>query len=236
MPGLVSKRLEALPSPTQEGIFFLLLRLNTLLSVIHFFIFEWIMAARVKIDFENVYELEEVSSDLKLAGFYTHLENGDDVLLNIRVSNDEHELMPNVYNLSFGPLDRKGNINDRAELAHLDYSKVFSTILLSAFTYLEQNTNHYLGVDGLDNNSAYFYYRSMMRNIDYLDKQFDIYGIKYFVRISRLGKAQYDNPFDFEDIMIELYKIAPGHHISHDSMYNYFIFGLKHVAKNDLDF
>jgi hypothetical protein len=194
------------------------------------------MAARVKIDFENVYKLEAATPDLKLGSFRTRLENDEEVLLNIQVSNVAHELLSNVYNLSFGPLDKRGKINDRAELTHIDYSKVFSTILLSAFTYLKHNTNQYLGVDGSDNNRAFFYYRAMMRNFSYLDRNFNMYGIKYFVRISRLGKTQYDNPFDFDNIISESYKITPDHQISQHSMYNYFVFGLKHPAKNDRDF
>jgi hypothetical protein len=191
------------------------------------------MAVRIKIDFENVYELEEVSSDLKLGGFRTHLENGKESLLKISVSNDEHRLLPNVYNFAFGPPDRQGLINDRTELTHVDYSKVFSTILLSALSYLKRYKKHYLGVDGSDNNRTYFYYRAMMRNFDYLDRHFNMYGIKYFVRISRLGKNQYDNPFDFEDIKPESYKITSEHHVSQHSMYNYFIFGLKNAVKKD---
>jgi hypothetical protein len=194
------------------------------------------MAARVKIDFENVYELVGITPDLKLGGFRTRLENGEEILLGIQVANNAHELLPNVYNLSFGPLDKRGKINDRAEITHTDYSRVFSTILLSAFTYLENNTNHFLGVDGSDNNRAYFYYRAMMRNFGYLDKIFNMYGVKYFVRISRLGKTQYDNPFDFEDIMPMLDKITSDNHISQFAMYNYFIFELKSMIKKSKDF
>jgi hypothetical protein len=190
------------------------------------------MAARVKIDFGNIYELE-VSPDLKLSRFNTLLENGDQVPLKVQISNDAHELMTNVYNLSFGPLNKRGKINDRAALFHNDYSRVFSTILLSALTYLKKNPQHYLGVDGSDNNRAYFYFRAMIRNFDYLNRHFTMYGMKYFVRISRLGKNQYDNPFDFEDVIVDPYKITSDHQISQDSMYNYFVFGLNDHLKTD---
>jgi hypothetical protein len=196
-----------------------------------FFIFDWNMAARVIIDLENVYDLEVFTPDLKLGSFRSRLENGDEVLLNIRISSVAHELLPSVYNLAFGPVDKKGNIIDRIELRHIDYSKVFSTILLSVLTYFKQNQNHFLGVDGSDNNRAYFYYRAMMRNFEYLNRRFDMDGIKYFVRISRFGKTQYDNPFDFDDIKPESYKITVDHQISQYTMYNYFIFGLKNASK-----
>lgn len=185
------------------------------------------MAARVKIDFNDVYDLEELSSDLKISSFKTKLENGNETPLKVKISNNAHELLPNVYNLAFGPLNKQGKIDDRALLVHDDYSKVFSTILFSALTYLEQNKEHYLGIDGSDNTRAYFYFRAMMRNFDYLDRFFNMYGVKYFVRISRFGKTQYDNPFDFEDILSYPYRITGGHQISQDLMYNYFIFYLK---------
>ena len=59
------------------------------------------MAAWVKFNLDDVYELEEVSTDLKLSRFNTHLESGDEVPLKVKISNDSHELMTNVYNLAF---------------------------------------------------------------------------------------------------------------------------------------
>ena len=138
------------------------------------------MAARVVIDFENVYQLREITPDFKQGAFGTRLESDEEILLSIRISSFVHELLPNVYNLAFGPLDKQGRINDRAELTHIDYSKVFSTILLSAYTYLKHNMNHYLGVDGSDNNRAYFYYRALIRNINYLNDRFNIFWYQIF--------------------------------------------------------
>ena len=114
------------------------------------------MAAPVKIDFDNLYEIENISQDLKFSSFRTQLNNGGDVPLVVRISNQSHALLPNVYNLSFGPLNAKGKLDDKAELTHSNYSKVFSTILFSALAYLETNPDHYLGIDGSDNARAYF--------------------------------------------------------------------------------
>ena len=185
------------------------------------------MAAPVKIDFDNLYEIENISQDLKFSSFRTQLNNGRDVPLVVRISNQSHALLPNVYNLSFGPLNAKGKLDDKAELTHSDYSKVFSTILFSALAYLETNPDHYLGIDGSDNARAYFYYRALQRNFAYLDKHFRMYGVKYYVRISRFGKTQYDNPFDFEDIVPYPFRIGKDDPVSQDHMYNYFIFNLK---------
>jgi hypothetical protein len=185
------------------------------------------MAVRVKIDFDKVYELEEISPDLKLSSFNSRLENGTEAPLVVKISNNAHELLPNVFNLAFGPLNKQGKLDDKAAISHEDYSRVFSTIMFSAFAYLEQNQDHYLGVDGSDNTRAYFYFRAMIRNFAYLDRYFNMFGIKYFVRISRFGRTQYDNPFDFKDILPEAIRITADHRISQDLMYNYFIFSLK---------
>lgn len=185
------------------------------------------MAVPLKIDFDSLYEIENISPDLKFSSFNTMLDNGNKVPLVVKISNQSHALLPNVYNLSFGPLNAKGKIDDKAELTHGNYSKVFSTILFSALAYLKNNPDHYLGIDGSDNARAYFYYRALQRNFNFLDRHFRMWGIKYYVRITRFGKTQYDNPFDFEDIMPYPFRITRGALISQDHMYNYFIFNLK---------
>lgn len=189
------------------------------------------MAAPVKINFDNLYDIENISQDLKVSSFHTKLNSGSNVPLVVRISNQSHALLPNVYNLSFGPLNAKGKLDDKAELTHADYSKVFSTILFSALAYLETNPTHYLGIDGSDNARAYFYYRALQRNFAYLDQHFRMYGVKYYIRISRFGKTQYENPFDFEDIIPYPFRIQKDDKISQDHMYNYFIFNKKQPAK-----
>ena len=185
------------------------------------------MALNVRIDFKNKYEIKPVSEDLRITTFVSIVQGDIPVLLQVEISNEAHELLPNVYNLAFGPLKTDGLIDDKVELAHQDYSKVFSTILLSAFTYLIRNPEHALGVDGSDNARAFLYYWTLQRNFDYLDQQFDIFGLKYYVRITRFGKKQYDDPFDFTDIVPEPVKIEKGAKMPPDLMYNYFIFKIK---------
>lgn len=184
------------------------------------------MAIGVKIDFASVYDIESASSDLRLLSFDTQLTDGKTVRLKIEISNVAHELMPSVYNLAFGPMNSKGKIDDKAELPHKSYSRVFSTILLNAFNYLTKNPNQYLGIDGSDNFRAYYYWRFLQRNHAYLSKFFEIFGIKYYVRITRFGKLQYQNPFDFDDLLASPQKVLkiddwPEH------LYNYFIFKVR---------
>lgn len=181
----------------------------------------------VDIDFGNCYEMENISPDLRESSFITELEDSNFIPLRVQISNEAHELLPHVYNMAFGPLNRKGQIDDRVQLSHKNYSKVFSTILLNALTYLTGNKTHYLGIDGSDNGRALLYYRFLQRNYDYLDQYFNMFGLKYYVRITRFGKTQYDNPFDFDDITPYPIKIQKGSIVNRDKMYNYFIFNLK---------
>ncbi len=117
------------------------------------------MAVAVTIDFNNTYEIEPVSDDLRVSTFNTEIAGGEEIPLQVEISSSAHELLPTVFNLAFGPINEKGKIDDKAEIAHADYSKVFSSILLAALTYLTDHPDQYLGIDGSNNARAYLYYR-----------------------------------------------------------------------------
>lgn len=184
------------------------------------------MAVAVKLDFDNTYEIEPLSDDLRVSTFTSDLEDGSSVPLRVEISSEPHALLPSVFNLAFGPTNKRGGIDDMAEISHKDYSKVFSSILLAGLTYLTDHTDQYLGIDGSNNARAYLYYRFLQRNFDYLDQFFEMYGLKYYVRITRFGKNQYDNPFDFTDVVPATDRIRKGMDIKSNLMYNYFIFNL----------
>ncbi len=71
------------------------------------------MAIAVKIDFNNTYEIDSISEDLKTAIFSTELLDASIIHLKVEIDNEEHELLPNVYNLAFGPMDNKGKIEKK---------------------------------------------------------------------------------------------------------------------------
>lgn len=185
------------------------------------------MAVAVKLDFDNTYEIVPLSNDFRVTTFTTVLEDGSSVPLRVEISSEPHALLPFVFNLAFGPTNKMGKIDDKAEILHKDYSKVFSSILLAALTYLTDYPNQYLGIDGSNNARAYLYYRFLQRNFDYLDHYFEMYGLKYYVRITRFGKNQYDNPFDFNDVIPANDRIRKGMFLRSELMYNYFIFKLR---------
>lgn len=174
-----------------------------------------------------MYDIAPVPEDFNTSTFRTELADGSTIPLQIKISSKAHELSKNVFNLAFGPLGRNGQIDDAIELEHRDYSKVFSTILSEAHTYLLNNPEHSLGIDGSDNRRAYLYHRLIKGNFEYLSKYFNLYGMKYYVRISRFGKQQYDNPFDFKDVHSKLMPLEKEAFMNTESLYNYYVFKLK---------
>lgn len=187
----------------------------------------FVMALLLKIDFDNVYDIAPVPEDYNTSTFTTELADGSTIPLHVKISREAHELSENVFNLAFGPLNRRGEINDSVELEHRDYAKVFSTILSEAYAYLLNNPDHSLGIDGSDNRRAYLYHRLIKGNFEYLSKYFNLYGMKYYVRITRFGKQQYDNPFDFKDVHPELILLEKEAFMNTESLYNYYVFSLK---------
>ena len=185
------------------------------------------MAMNVKINFDDVYDISMPSNEITLANFETELTDGSKKKLIIKVGPQAHELMPNVYNLAFGPPDDDGNIDDKAQMNHVNYSMVFSTILLHAKLYLTVHPDRHIGIDGSNNSRAFLYYRFMLNNFNYLTRFFTITALKYYVRITRFGKYQYDNPFDFDDIVPELIELESDSPTYPEHMYNYFVLSPK---------
>lgn len=187
----------------------------------------FVMALLLKLDFNNVYDIAPATENLNTSSFITELTDGSTPALHINISSTEHELLPGVFNLAFGPLNKRGQIDDAAKLEHRDYSKVFSTILVEARSYLINHPGRFLGIDGSDNGRAYLYHRFIQRNFDYLTKHFKLYGTKYYVRITRFGKRQYDNPFDYGDVLPELVPLKKETLMNAGLLYNYYVFKLK---------
>ena len=186
------------------------------------------MALNVKINFEDCYEIETLTSDLSLSKFNTILKTGERVALGIQISNTVHPYLSDVYNLAFGPLNDSIQIDDKAKLYHEDHSKVFSTIIFTALAFLTENKEKYLGIDGSNNARAYMYYRCIQNNFDYLTQFFNIYGVNYYVRVLRkLDDNDASHPIDAQDLKAIPEIIEKNVPIPSDKLYNYFIFNLK---------
>ena len=124
--------------------------------------------------------------------------------------------MPNVHNLAFGPLDENKDIDDIVKLQHKDHSKVFSTIVFEAFTFLNEHRNKFVGIDGSTTSRAYMYYRCIQNNYDYLTSYFSIYGVNYYARIFRNGIIDTNN----DNILRLPTAIKKGQQITCNNLYN----------------
>ena len=186
------------------------------------------MALNVKINFDECYDIETITSDLSLSKFDTVLKNEENVTLGIRINNEVHPYLIEVYNLSFGPLTEGNSIDDKIKLHHKNHSKVFSTIVFTALSFLTQNKGKYLGIDGSNNARAYMYYRCIQNNFDYLNQFFNIYGVNYYIRVLRkLKDNDLSYPVDGEDLKAIPEKIEKNTSIKSDKLFNYFIFNLR---------
>lgn len=171
----------------------------------------------IKIDFDDTYEPQEIATSLDVATFYSDLKGGGNILLKIEVSALGDPLLPNVFNLAFGPMLANGDIDDTAQINHLNISKVFSTILLFGLSYLQANPEITIGVDGSNDTRAYLYHRMFRINKEYLDEYFVPIGVDWYVRLLRNGNVENDThglpffkpkpePFDYQRIPSDLYR------------------------------
>lgn len=185
------------------------------------------MALNIQIDLNNCYAFENVSSDHSLTQFATRLKNGNQAKIGILINNEGHHLLPHVFNLCFGPICDKGQIDDNARLSHESYSKVFSTIVMASLIFLTKNSDKHLGIDGSNNARAYLYFRTIQNNYDTLTKYFDIYGVNYYVRVLRKDETENIHRINSNDVTAIPRMIRKGEKIILDEFYNYFIFKLK---------
>jgi len=183
----------------------------------------------IKINFEDIFEPLEVSEDRSFTTFYSTVTAGEDVLIKVEIAPLSDPLLPDVYNLAFGPLNNKGGIDDTANVSHRDIGKMFSTVLSFALFFLRHNTNPNIsiGLDGSNDVRAYLYHRMFQTNRTHLDEFFSSIGVDWYVRLLRNQDIERDEdgnaffkprpePFD--------YKRA-----NHD-LYRYYMFKLKKQA------
>ncbi len=106
-------------------------------------------------------------------------------------------MLPNTYNLAFGPVDGEGNIDDMARVFHSNPDKVFSTILLFCLYFLQKNASFQIGLDGSDDTRAYLYHRMFITNKEYLDEYFKAIGVDWYLRLLRNGDFETDSDGQF---------------------------------------
>src|SRR5579863_4570921 len=92
----------------------------------------------IKINFEDTYEIENVSEDMSRFQFNTFEKSGQQIPLFVVIENNKNDFLPTVFNIAFGPRIN-GDIDDKAIINHQNSSKVYSTILFGALTFLNAN-------------------------------------------------------------------------------------------------
>lgn len=139
----------------------------------------------VKINLENTYDAKSVSENLDYFIFDSELKNGDYVELHVLITEHPDEYLKNVFNLGFGPLDSNGEIDDKCKLKHKDTSKLFSTLILFGITFLNENKDSFIGIDGSDDLRAYFYHRMFRYNLEDLKHLLTFIGVDWYVKLLR---------------------------------------------------
>jgi len=178
----------------------------------------------IKINLENTFEAIYVSPNFDQYIFESQIKNNTLIQLKVKFTNIADSLLPNVYNLAFGPFDDTGKINDSINLKHKDSNKVFSTIILFSIIFLKDNPHAAIGIDGSDDLRANLYHRMFRYNYKDLQDFIVIIGVDWYVRLLRNGSIELDDdgsaffkpkpePFDF-------------HRKSHD-LYRYYMFNLN---------
>ncbi|MFC4475863.1 DUF6934 family protein [Flavobacterium chungangensis] len=171
----------------------------------------------IKINLEETFEAIYVSPNFDQYIFESLLKDDTIIQLKVKFTNIAESLLPNVYNLAFGPFNVNGKINDSINLKHKDSNKVFSTIILFSVTFLKKHPNSTIGIDGSDDLRANLYHRMFRYNYKNLKDFLVIIGVDWYVRLLRNGKIELDNngqaffkpkpePFDFQRKTNDLYR------------------------------
>jgi hypothetical protein len=147
----------------------------------------------IKVNLLETFELEFLSEDFMWMTFYAPLKDGGRVLLKVIVESLDDPLLPNTYNLAFGPFDSSGSVDDTARVFHNDPDKVFSTILLFCLAFLQTNTDLQIGLDGSDDSRAYLYHRMFHTNREYLNDYFEAIGVDWYLKVLRNGDFETDS-------------------------------------------
>lgn len=181
----------------------------------------------VKIDLDDTFDASSASEDLTRFTFSSDLIDGTVVHLHVLISEHPDPLLPGVYNLAFGPLGDDNDIDDKIILRHRNVNKVFSTILLFAITFLENNKheNYSIGIDGSNEIRANLYHRMFRFNYKDLSDTIVTVGVDWYVKLLRNG-----TDIERDSDGIPLFKPRPEPfdlNRSPRDLYRYYLFSLN---------
>ncbi|MCG2615366.1 hypothetical protein LZZ85_13785 [Terrimonas sp. NA20] len=178
----------------------------------------------INIDFENTYEIAWISNDFSEASFYSPCKGSSAVLIRIRIAPVEYSYFPDVYNLSFGPLNEYGEIDDQSRVLHSNLSRLFSTIILFSIKFLQRNPGYTIGVDGSTDTRAYLYHRIFRSNETSFNELLETFGVDWFVKVLRGGELEtYTDGSIWAKPWLEQFDYDR----SANDLYHYYMFRLK---------
>jgi hypothetical protein len=147
----------------------------------------------ITINFEETFDPITIESDLSQMTFQSPQVSGANELLLVKISPHPDPHLPNVYNLGFGPPNGNGGFQDNTRLKHSDTNRVFSTVLFHGLTFLQENPDLTLGIDGSDDLRATMYHLMLKANRAYLDDFFVAIGVDWYVRVFRNWNCEVDS-------------------------------------------
>ncbi|MFB6454979.1 hypothetical protein ACE38W_06880 [Chitinophaga sp. Hz27] len=137
------------------------------------------------IDFENVYSCMRSSIDVRRIYFHASTSENKLVQLLIKIDPMNNPAFKGCNILSFGPLKSTGEVDTLIRIKYLHVGKVLSTVLFEAWSFLRENPEYYLIVDGSTELRTILYHQILKNNRSYLELFFKPIGIDYYVRRKR---------------------------------------------------
>jgi hypothetical protein len=175
--------------------------------------------------------------------FKAALYDGRMVNMRVEISGTAHDLIADVYDLKFGPVDTKDRIDNRdlkfgpvdtkdridnrPEFVYADYPLIFSSVMRFMKEYLKLYPDRRIGMNGNDDTRDYLRYAIIMREYEQVSQDFEVYGVNLYVRLNCPTSMEYDSPYDFSEIYPETIKLSRELNIPVGNLYNYIVFKLK---------
>jgi len=146
----------------------------------------------ININFKDTYPPINLEDDFLTMTFESPQKDGSNQLLLVKIDHHNDPLLPNVYNLGFGPPNGQGGFLDDVRLKHVNIHRVLSTVLFHSLNFLELHTGTAMGIDGSDDLRAALYHHVFRSNRAYLGQFFTATGVDWYVRIFRDGRYEQD--------------------------------------------
>lgn len=139
------------------------------------------MPLNIKLNLDNSYKLKSEPT-LDYFVFTAVLKGGSKIPIVVIIHPPVNELMPDVYDLSYGPVDENQMIDENVILSFNNPSKVFSTLAFAALFFLNENPGAFLGISAVDTRQALLYRRLIKDNFDYIAHYYQISGVEFYAK------------------------------------------------------